>query len=120
MTWVFPFPPGSLRVNRRIGQHFGPQHKDVKAYRARCTAILAAVELEPEDRGGYPVHMHVTAFLGPRQRLDTSDVGTFAKVTIDCLVARGVLRGDSSHFVNPFTASVRTDDRQHPRLEVRI
>lgn len=117
-AWVFPLPPDSLRTNRRMGQHYGPVQKARKAYHAACTAAVVAAGLLGEDRGGYPVHLYVTAFLGPRQRADASDVGGWGKTAIDVLVEMGVLRGDGSASVNPFTASVRTDDRQHPRLEV--
>lgn len=111
---TFPLPPDDLRVNSRVASHWATLQRSKHGYVAQCWPAAKAAPVAES----YPVALTITAYLGPRQRCDTVDLGTWAKVAIDCLVSAGVFADDDSSHINPVTLSVVGTDRHHPRLEV--
>ena len=113
---VLPLPPDTLRVNHRLGRHWGPLHRDKADYRTACLLLLKG-QVWLVD--GYPVHLEATLYLGKGQRCDPTDAGSWCKVCVDCLVTAGLLAGDSAAHINPFTARVERDWK-NPRVEFRL
>lgn len=120
LVWAvtLDLPLDELRANRRIGEHWGPLHEAKVNYRTLCHLRLKEQGARPYQ-GEYPVALVATAYLGKGQRCDPSDLGTWAKVAIDVLVASGLLAGDDASHVRPFVALVERD-RKQPRLELRV
>lgn len=116
---TLPLPPSELRVNRRMGEHWGAYHKAQKRYRRDCDAVLLlkAPKDVDESRWQYPVSMRAVLYLGKWQRVDPSDAGSWIKTAIDCLVAWRILPDDGYRYINPFTVEVKRD-LANPRLEI--
>ena len=118
----FPLPPDELRVNRRMGQHWGNQHRAKKDYQEDCGIEALAHEKAIAWRSAWMLercHLVAVAYLGARQRCDPSDLGSWCKVPLDVLVAQGILASDSAACVRSFTAIVERDAR-NPRLEITL
>ena len=115
LTITFPLPPDELKVNRRMGQHWGIQHRLKDDYRMICR-LLARQQCQDSLK---VCRMTATVYLGHRQRCDPSDLGSWCKVPIDALVAEGILLTDSSACIRSFTAFVERD-AENPRLEIKI
>lgn len=112
---VLPLPPNELRVNGRFGWSWTALHEHVMSYREDCRLLIKANK--PEKPTRFPVHLTIQVFLAKGQRIDASDVGSFAKVPIDALKTMNVLPDDGSKYINPFTVKV-SRDRKNPRLEI--
>ena len=107
---TFEFPPRSLRANSRAGAHWGTVHKDKKAYRASCVAVIESVRWGEPKPG--PVPLAVIAYYGKGERMgDLSDLGFLAKTPIDCLVQCGVFENDSPAHLRPFFADCERGER---------
>lgn len=122
LFFTFPLPPDELKVNRRMGQHWGAGHHLKTGYRTACELVVNYWKSGPGRWAISPVSscsMTVTAYLGARQRCDPSDLGAWCKVPIDALVKKGVLKSDSSACIKSFTPFVERDAK-NPRLEILL
>lgn len=115
--YVFPLPPDELRPNVRIGGHWGPLNKVRQQYALACCLLIQQVAVP-----SCLTHceMHVTAYLGKRQRCDPPDVGAWAKVAIDALVTTDVIADDNNACIRLFSARVSGGERDNPRLEILV
>lgn len=115
-VYTFDLPPISLKTNRRMGGHWSATHSLKVAYRDIC-----ALRVKSQHRGETIKACHVTAtvYLGKGQRCDPSDLGSWAKVPIDTLVAGGAIASDSASCIKRFTAIVERDPG-NPRLEIEL
>lgn len=111
-------PPNELRVNRRLGRHWGSTQAAKKNYAMRVAFDLSGqrgVTME----GPWPVRLDVTLVLGPRQRCDNPDAGTWCKSLFDVLTRLGFWPDDSATYLDPITFHVEKKDRKNPRVVLR-
>ena len=116
-TIILPLPPDALRVNRALGQHWANTRRAKLSYEMECASMLRA-PLTVHMEGPWPVHIHITIWLGKGQRCDLVDAGTWAKPAWDVLTRLKVWPDDGSKYLCPATFYVDRD-RANPRIELR-
>jgi len=116
---TFPLPPIALKVNARMGAHWGPKNDIKVRYQAECVkAIKEQITLTNQVMRRCEIEYRV--YLGKGQRADPSDIGSWCKSLFDCLVAMAVIASDSSSCITRLDLAGVGRDWDNPRVEIII